>query len=822
MSIVSIFGSTALDSGAGYSVDPDRNPITVATRVALNASGGSVVGIRFYAPVTGLTGAWAYLQAAGSATVLAALALPSPMTVGWNEVFLDAPAAITNAAWWYAAVYLPNGGFPYKANVFVSPVVSPDDSHLIGVDDTNGGFDANTQATPATPTLPAAGSWATFGATHYGVDVLVDDPTVGGATLPANTSAPAITTDGTPQTTETVSCSNGSWSGTIPLTYAYQWKRNNVAISGATTANYMLQVADQGQSVKCTVTASNAAGSVGADSNTITPSAPPVGSPANTVPPLLSGKPRTGLIVNCSTGTWTGSPTSYAYQWKRNGVAIIGAVLSGYTIISDDVGKTLSCVVSATNVAGTVSATSDNTFTPIQSPAPTDATVRMWIPIDGAWEEAKFGGVPIRVRNEGGMRPEDGYGTLGGSDDSPVLEACIADGVKRALDNGSGYTEILLDPSRVYNLTRAPVAGGNVGIEGVSFPALGFAQVRTPALDPTANPKVTIRIVGFGQASAMHWMQTANLKGGAVLKSTVRSALYDATYGAPSVLGSPTMQVGSFALAPWYSNVHVITDGITFMMPPNPGMICVDMRGAAEYSFDNCNWTVDANPTYLNANPPTDDGGLAVYMPSPGNNAVLDAARGTIVGYTYGIGLAEHFTALRIMVLYCNTALYLVNDRGREGQSTKHGIFIGRIVAEAIQTLIHVGGSARFQVQIPMADLELIGSTQYHIDDNADILHGRIELSDYQETAYRIRGANNLKIVSMWHPRGVSTITLPASGAAIPVVYRDRMVYINGGTVSNVTINGTSIGARTQFELQSGKTAVVTYTGTPTFIQDVD
>lgn len=816
MSLVRIFGDTALNAGNGYSTDPDLNPITVATRFnVVSLTGGSCAGIRIY-PGTGggldLTGCWGYLQQAGSTLILAAKAFPSPLSAGWNDLYWDAPVALTSDAWYYVAVYMPHGGFSYKAGVFNAPLQSSEDIKLYGVDERNGGFDTTVQTDPSDPVLPSAGSWATFGATHYGVDVIVEDPTAGGATLPSSLTAPVITTDGTPQTTETISVSDGTWTGTIPITFAYQWKRNNVAISGATASVYTLQAIDEAKSIKCTVTATNPAGSTSADSNTITPVPPPINSPANTSPPHISGRALTGRILTVSTGTWTGSPTSYSYQWKRNGLNILGATIAGYTLINNDAGKTISCSVTATNVSGSVSAAADNPLLVIAAPAPTDATARIWVPVDGEWEEAKFGGVPIRVHNEGGLRPED-FGTLGGSDDSLALQECVEAGVQAALDNGSGYTEIALDPSRVYNLTRAPVPGQH----------LGFAQVGVPAIVPADSPKVTLRIKGFGAASAMHWAQTQNLKGGAVLKSSVRTALYDAVYGAPSVLGSPTMQVGTNPLAPWYSNIHVVLDGITFMMPTNPGMICTDMRGAAEFSYDNCNWTVDANPGYLTANPPTDDGGLAVYMPSPGNNAVLDAGRGTIVGYTYGVGLGEHYTALRLMVLYCNTALYLVNDRGREGQSTKHGIFIGRIVAEAIQTLIHVGGSARFQVAIPMADLELIGSTQFHIDDNANILHGRIELSDYQETVYRIRGATNLKIVSMWHERGVTTISSPpASTVAWPVIYRDRTIYANGGTITGVTISGTSIGARTTFEIKSGQVATVTYTGTPTFIQDID
>jgi len=92
----------------------------------------------------------------------------------------------------------------------------------------------------------------------------------GGGAAPSNTVAPAIT--GTAQTGQTLTCSNGTWTNT-PTSYTRQWKRNGTNISGATSSTYVLQGADEGQSIKCTVTATNASGSASADSNTVTPTA---------------------------------------------------------------------------------------------------------------------------------------------------------------------------------------------------------------------------------------------------------------------------------------------------------------------------------------------------------------------------------------------------------------------------------------------------------------------------------------------------------------------------------------------------------------------
>lgn len=87
---------------------------------------------------------------------------------------------------------------------------------------------------------------------------------------PVNTVAPVVTTDGTPATGETVTCSTGTWTGT-GITYTYQWYRGASAISGETTSSYVLAVTDEGASITCRVTATNGGGAVTANSNAIVP-----------------------------------------------------------------------------------------------------------------------------------------------------------------------------------------------------------------------------------------------------------------------------------------------------------------------------------------------------------------------------------------------------------------------------------------------------------------------------------------------------------------------------------------------------------------------
>jgi hypothetical protein len=77
----------------------------------------------------------------------------------------------------------------------------------------------------------------------------------------------------------------------------------------------------------------------------------------NTRRPSLRGSARVARTVRCDPGEWTGTvPIRYAYRWLRDGR--LRARGSGYRIRPSDLGRRLSCRVTATNLAGTRSATS--------------------------------------------------------------------------------------------------------------------------------------------------------------------------------------------------------------------------------------------------------------------------------------------------------------------------------------------------------------------------------------------------------------------------------------------------------------------------------
>jgi hypothetical protein len=217
---------------------------------------------------------------------------------------------------------------------------------------------------------------------------------------PVNVEPPTIT--GTPRAGEVLSAQNGTWQNN-PTEFRYRWLRCNPSggsceLMAADGRTYRVAQADVGQTLRVRVTAVNADGATNALSaatDIVASNAAPLG---NTARPTISGQARVGQELTANEGTWTGNPTSFAFQWQRCDidtllcVDVIGATGRTYGVRLVDLGFRLRVQVTARKDGRSGTATS--AATAVVQPATTITNRRPTLRILGV----RFTGARIYVR----------------------------------------------------------------------------------------------------------------------------------------------------------------------------------------------------------------------------------------------------------------------------------------------------------------------------------------------------------------------------------------------------------------------------------------
>jgi hypothetical protein len=277
---------------------------------------------------------------------------------------------------------------------------------------------------------------------------------------PTNTVLPTVS--GSAVEGQTLSASSGTWSGS-PTSYAYQWQDCNalgegcLSVAGATASSYRLAASNDGSTVRVVVSASNAGGSMQATSAATGIVLPP--APANTVLPSVSGSAVEGQTLSASSGTWSGSPTSYAYRWQdcnalgEGCLSVSGATASSYTLAASDIGRTVRVVVSASNVGGVGSATSAATATVVADPPPPPPA-----PANTALPSVSGSAVEAQTLSASS-------GTWTGSPTSYAYQwqDCSAAGASCTNVSGAAASSYTLGSSDVGHTVRVVVSASNAG-----------------------------------------------------------------------------------------------------------------------------------------------------------------------------------------------------------------------------------------------------------------------------------------------------------------------------------------------------------------------
>jgi BspA type Leucine rich repeat region (6 copies)/Immunoglobulin domain/Immunoglobulin I-set domain len=149
--------------------------------------------------------------------------------------------------------------------------------------------------------------------------------TSNGATLTVNVVGPSITIQPLSLNVNAGGSATLSVTATGTAPFAYQWYKNNSAISGATNASFTIGSLVSSDAGSYTVSVSNSAATVTSNAASITVN----NAPAITVQPI-SQTLNVGSGVTFSVSV-SGTPP-FTYQWYKDGVAILGATASTYTI----------------------------------------------------------------------------------------------------------------------------------------------------------------------------------------------------------------------------------------------------------------------------------------------------------------------------------------------------------------------------------------------------------------------------------------------------------------------------------------------------------
>jgi hypothetical protein len=144
------------------------------------------------------------------------------------------------------------------------------------------------------------------GSSSPATSAAIQVPAAAPPAAPSNTTAPSIS--GTPAPGDALTCDPGSWSGS-PTGFTYQWYRDGAPIAGSAGQTYVVQAADQGHVLTCTVVASGAGGS-----------SPPATSAAEHVPAAAGAKAPACTLA-------AGSMVTVRHRRVRRHASVAGGTL---------------------------------------------------------------------------------------------------------------------------------------------------------------------------------------------------------------------------------------------------------------------------------------------------------------------------------------------------------------------------------------------------------------------------------------------------------------------------------------------------------------
>jgi hypothetical protein len=189
-------------------------------------------------------------------------------------------------------------------------------------------------------------------------------------TVAAAVVAPTITTQPNAVSVQAGGAASFSVSvgGTAPFTYL--WKKDGVAIAGATSSTYTINSTASNDAGSYSVVVSNGVGSATSNAATLT-------LVITITAPTITTQPSAASVTagNSASFSVAVSGTSpFTYQWKKDGMSISGATASTYSIGSTSTSDAGNYTVVVTNSAGSVTSNSATLTVSAAVVAPTITT----------------------------------------------------------------------------------------------------------------------------------------------------------------------------------------------------------------------------------------------------------------------------------------------------------------------------------------------------------------------------------------------------------------------------------------------------------------
>jgi hypothetical protein len=380
-----------------------------------------------------------------------------------------------------------------------------------------------TSATYTTPVTTTSDSGSQFSAviSNSTRSVTSDTATL---TVTASAVAPSITTQPASQTVTAGQTATFSVTSTGTAPPSYQWRKNGISITGATSASYTTPptaISDSGS--QFAVIVSNSTGSVTSNGATLTVT-------AAAVAPSITTQPVSQTVTAGQTATFSVAGTGTAplsYQWQKNKTAISGATSASYTTpptVTSDSGSQFTVTVS--NSTGSV--TSNNASltvnaTPVAITVnPNNATVTV-----GSTQQF--------------------VGNVTGSSNTAVTWAVSGAGCTGAACGTISGSGLYIPPSSAPSPATVtvtaisvadPTKSASTNVAIVAAVAVLLSITPTSASVPTSGTQLfNASVTGTSNTAASWTLSGAGCSGSSC--GTISTSASSAVYSAPSVAPSP-------------------------------------------------------------------------------------------------------------------------------------------------------------------------------------------------------------------------------------------------------------------------------------------